>query len=183
MALSTVRRSLDPAHRFGRDGLVGADRDTLWLVTSELEVDLESFLDAASSALRSFEEFRRSGDLSTDVNGLIDELQLAIGRYVGPAFADEPYEAAWAATREEARAVCVAACRAVVTLASERAMTTVAAEALRALLDADPYDEQAHVALIELHRAAGSHGLAELAQARYEALMAELATPQASVGQ
>ncbi len=183
VALSTVRRSLDPDHRFGRDSLIGADRDTLWLVTSMVDVDLEIFLDAVTSALRDYEQFRRGGETSVDARGLIDQLQYAIGRYAGPAFADEPYEDVWVPMREEARASFVAACRAVVTLAAEHGVTTVAADALRALLEADPYDEQAHGALIDLYRASGSHGLAELAQSRYEALMDEVSMPQVSVGQ
>jgi DNA-binding SARP family transcriptional activator len=181
VALSTVRRSLDPARRFGRDDLVGADRDTLWLVTSTVDVDLERFLDAASSAQRSYEQHRRGGQPTTDVQQVIDELQFAIGRYTGPAFADEPYDDVWSATREEARAAFVAACRAVATLATEGGATTVAADALRSLLDADPYDERAHLTLVELHRNDGSHGLAELAELRYRAAMAELSTPARSV--
>ena len=179
VALSTVRRSLDPMHRLERGDLVGADRDTVWLVTSEIDIDLEAFARDASSALRAYERLLgrdRSGAVVDHAASaeVIGELEFAIGRYAGPAFADEPYEDAWAPARDEARATCVALCRAHSDLASADGRFDTSAMALRALLAADPYDEPAHLALIELHVATGSLGLAELARARHETLMAEL---------
>jgi len=48
------------------------------------------------------------------------------------------------------------------------------AEMLRRLIDADPYDEPAHLGLIETLHSLGAHGQAQAARARYVERMTEL---------
>jgi DNA-binding SARP family transcriptional activator len=169
VAISTVRRSLDPRGAFPRSSFVGVDRDTVWLESSRVDVDLERFLGAASNALRQCERSDGSADHA------MRRLQSAAALHGGVAFADDPYDDWWAATREQVSSVFSEVCHNLAMVAQDAGLDESAAAALRAALDADPYDERAHRSLVGLHRARGAHGLADLADERYRIAMADLA--------
>lgn len=156
VALATIRRSLDPDGAHGRGAFVDADRYSVWIVADAVDVDLWNFLDLADAALSSGSE---------------DALRVAAAAYRGQAFADDPSDDAWFAAREQARGRMADVCRALATSARRSGDRRAEADALRALLDADPYDEFAHRGLVEVHRSGGSHGLAELAEARWRSLL------------
>jgi DNA-binding SARP family transcriptional activator len=170
VAISTVRRSLDPRGVFPRSSFVGVDRDTVWLETTSVDVDLERFLDAASIALRRDEQSVGSPEQ------ILYRLQRAAALHGGTAFADDPYDDWWAATREQVSSVFSEVCHHLAITARDAGLDESAAAALRAALDADPYDERAHRALVGLHRDRGAHGLADLAEERYRIAMGELAS-------
>ncbi len=169
VAISTVRRSLDPGGACARSSFVGVDRETVWLEAARVEVDLDRFLDAATNALRHME---RAGEPPEQT---LQRLQNAAALHGGVAFADDPYDDWWAATREQVRSLYSELCLATASTARTLGLDTTAAGALRAALTADPYDERAHQALIEAYRSSGAHGLAELAEQRYRSELAGLA--------
>jgi DNA-binding SARP family transcriptional activator len=170
VAISTVRRSLDPRGVFPRSSFVGVDRDTVWLESANVDVDLERFLAAAATALGQGE---RSDESPEQV---MHRLQSAVALHGGVAFADDPYDDWWIATREQVSSIFSEVCHKLAMTARDAGLDQSAAAALRAALDADPYDERAHRALVELHRERGAHGLADLAEERYRVAMDELAS-------
>jgi DNA-binding SARP family transcriptional activator len=169
VAISTVRRSLDPRGALPRSSLVGVDRDTVWLEISRVDVDLERFLEAASKAL----QHRERLDVDEPVEQVVHRLQSAAALHGGVAFADDPYDDWWAATRDQVRSVFSDVCHATATTARAAGLEATAVGALRAALEADPYDERAHRELVELYRARGAHGLADLAEDRYRDAMSD----------
>ncbi len=144
VALSTVRSALDPA-----GDLVVADQQTVALDTGRAAVDLEDFLADAQDGLR-------TGDRGV--------LAAAEAAYTGDLFEDEPYDDWAVALREELRAVYLRVTR---TLAAGTADVDEAAYYYQRLLAKDPYDEQAHRALVSTLTAAGRHGAAARARARF----------------
>lgn len=165
VALSTVRRALDPGRRLDPRDLLAATVDTVQLRLDVVEVDVEHFLDGGRGALAL---------RAVDPDGAAQRARALLDRHRGEALPDEPH-AEWAvALRDEVRAMTVALARVVADSARQRGQLTVAADAHRRVLDVDPYDEQAHQGLIEAFDAVGAHGQAEAARARYRSMMAEL---------
>jgi DNA-binding SARP family transcriptional activator len=171
VAISTVRRSLDPRGVRPRSSFVGVDRDTVWLESSRVDVDLERFLVTASASLRQRDRARSADDFDR----VLRDLQGSAALYGGVPFADDPYDDWWTSTRDEVRGTFSDVCHATAEVARLGGLDAPAAGALRAALDADPWDERAHRALVELHRQRGAHGLADLAEERYRSAMLDLA--------
>lgn len=151
VALSTVRSALDPA-----GDLVLADQHTVALDTGRAVIDLEDFLAAARVGLR-------TGDR--------DALVAAEAAYTGDLFEDEPYDDWAVALREEVLAVYLRVTR---VLAARAPDVDEAGYYLRRLLAKDPYDEQAHRDLVAALTAAGRHGAAIRAKARFTEAMSAL---------
>ncbi|QGG94430.1 AAA family ATPase [Actinomarinicola tropica] len=168
VALSTVRRSLDPGRGHPTNTFVAADGGALRLVTAHVDVDAERFLDAADEAL---DAVRRNDPAATEL------LHAARRARSGPAMPDEPY-ASWAdGLRREVDAATAAVLRCAAQLAEEHDDHLVASEAHRDLLDLDPYDEGAHRGLIGALRALGAHGQADAAATAYRRAMDEIGVP------
>ncbi len=159
VALSTIRRSLDPDQVYGRNEIVVADRETIWIAAEDICVDLELFVAAAHDALHT----RRDDDSE------LDRLLAAVAAYGGMPFADDPYDHAWGSVRAETLVLYSELSRSIARIATTTGRTVMAARALNDLLTVDPFDESAHLALIELHRISGAHGLVELAVERHGA--------------
>ncbi|MFI6099347.1 BTAD domain-containing putative transcriptional regulator [Lentzea sp. NPDC051213] len=144
--LSTVRTVLSvPGLPADAEPLV-ADRDTVSLDLSLVDLDVAGFLDAAHLALTA----HRRGDaaalaLLTDA----DEL------YLGEFLAEEPYEQWAIQVREEVRGRYTAVLRALVQLVPDPDQQV---GYLTRMLELDCYDESAHVRLVHALRAAGRHG-------------------------
>jgi len=151
VALSTVRSALDPA-----GDLVLADQHTVALDAGRAAIDLEDFLAAAHEGLR-------TGDREV--------LAAAEAAYTGDLFEDEPYDDWAVALREEIRVVYLRVAR---TLAAGAADVDEAGYYLQRLLAKDPYDEQAHRDLVDALTAAGRHGAAIRAKARFAEAMGAL---------
>ncbi len=172
VAISTVRRSLDPRGAFPRSSFVGVDRETVWLEVSRVDSDLDRFLAAASTVLRENERAVPAGQAAE----MVHRLQSATVLYGGVPFADDPYDDWWMSTRERVRSVFSELCNITASTARIAGLDATAADALRAALEADPFDERAHRALVQLYRERGAHGLADLADERYRAALGSLAS-------
>ncbi|HSL73098.1 MAG TPA: AAA family ATPase [Ilumatobacteraceae bacterium] len=170
VAISTVRRALDPRGVHPRSSFVVVDRDTVWLETSLVEVDLDRFLGAASTALRAYERPEPGGSPVELVHGL----QRAAALYGGVPFADDPYGDWWSATRDHVRGVFAEVCHATAAVARSAGLDATAADALRVAVDADPFDVRAHQALVQMYRDRGAHGLADLAEERRRSVLGDL---------
>ena len=101
-------------------------------------------------------------------------LEAAEAHYAGDFLADEPY-ADWAVPlREQAHAVHLSVLRTLAQAAADNDDHDVATRSLLRLLGCDPYDEPAHLCLVELLSAAGRHGEARRRYRHYLERMAEL---------
>ena len=163
--LSTVRSVLDPGKRFEPDYFVAADRSALWLQAERLTVDVDAFLTAARSAL----ELRR-----TDAHDAFERLAAVEVTYTGDFLEEDAYEDWAIALREEARAVYAEVLRALAADALARNDFEAATRFQLRVLERDPYDESAHLALVATHEAAGRHGEARRCFRAYCARMDEI---------
>jgi ATP/maltotriose-dependent transcriptional regulator MalT/DNA-binding SARP family transcriptional activator len=147
---STVRTIIDPDRALPADHVLVSERDTLQLDLRHVTVDVEEL----------FREVDRASRL--DQEGHHEEALVAWRsaerRYRGDFCEDEVY-ADWAVgVREEARA---AYAQAVARLAEDATAAGRHDEAVRfwlRLLERDPYDERAHLALVTSLLAAGRRG-------------------------
>lgn len=155
VAASTLRAVLDPDKAHPRDYYVNGDDNTLQLDLDHVAVDVEEFLAAAETALR---------------NGG-RELGAAEERYIGDFLEEDLYEEWAQPPREEARNTYLAVLRARAEVESNPA-TAVAS--LLKIVEVDPWDEEAHLAIVTTLRDAGRHGEARRAHRRYVARMEEL---------
>ncbi len=162
VAVSTVRRALDPGREFAVDALIESRGGRVRLRHDTVRIDLEDFMDAATDRLRSPDRF-----------SLDDVLALA-DIYRGDAFPEEPY-ADWA---EPVRAKVAAAASQLYWIVAERASESgdhlVAVESCRRLIELDRFDERAHCALIDLLARTTGGSVLDHARASYEAAMSEL---------
>ncbi len=158
VALSTIRRSLDPERRGSAGDHLDTDRTSVWLRLDAVEVDAETFLIAARDALAA----HARGD---DEAG--HRLSEALAAHPGPALPDEPYSD-WALGFQ--REVAMARLRILGALA-ERAVDAgddlVAAEAFGHLVEAEPLDEELHLGLVRTLERIGATSLAETERRRW----------------
>ncbi len=160
VALSTVRRTIDPAHREANGFFVGSDGETIWVDADALPIDVITLLAEADAVRRDDPDDR-------------DALYRVVTRYRGPAFADE-LDASWAHdVRLEAAAAFLGAARRLANRSLEDD-PLLATEVYRRILAEDPYDEVGHQGLVEALRRLGAHGRSEDARKQYYARMAEL---------
>ena len=166
--LSTLRRVLDPGRTGAGDALVRGDARAVSLDLDAVDVDLERFQRHAGAALQ-------SGDRA--------QLEAAERLYRGDAFEEDRYEE-WAADlRDELRDLHVAVLRRLARADVAAADHDAAVRRLVRILEADAYDERAHLELIGALVAGRRHGEARRRYGRYEARMAELElTPAAFPG-
>lgn len=165
VALSTIRKVLDPDGEHGADLLV-ADRDSVRLNQDEMLVDVERFLVEATRGLRDLAAGERRLGLAL--------LAAAEERYVGEFLEEEPY-ADWAISlREEARTEFLAVLAALADAATEDGDHDAAARRYLRMVERDPYSEPAHLGLVLAMRRSGRHGAARRLYGNYVARMAEL---------
>ena len=167
VALSTVRRALDPAREHDADAFVTADRDSITLRTDTVEVDLGAFREYA----------REVGVGATGTNpadGRESDVRAAMALYAGDAFADEPF-ADWAvAVRDSTRSLFIALAHHLVEACSDNGDDLGVIETCGRILEADHFDERAHRAMIASLENLGAHGRAAHARALYRERLAEL---------
>jgi DNA-binding SARP family transcriptional activator len=136
------------------------------LETGRIALDLEAFLAQADAALA----LVRRGE---EKDALV-ALAFAEAAYTGDFLEEDLYEEWAVAPRERARAVYLSVVRKLIELTAAREdHDAVGRYALR-LLERDPYDEPAHLALVAARTAAKAHGEARRAYHAYTARMGEL---------
>jgi DNA-binding SARP family transcriptional activator len=136
-----------------------ADRDTVSLDLSLVDLDVAAFLGAASTALVAH---RRGDQAAVPLLIAADELHL------GEFLAEEPYEHWAIQVREEVRGRYTAVLRALVRLVRDPDQQV---GYLVRMLELDRYDEGAHVRLVKALRAAGRHGEA---RRRYQVYLEQM---------
>ncbi|MFY1616018.1 BTAD domain-containing putative transcriptional regulator [Micromonospora sp. WMMD736] len=160
--LSTLRRVLSTGHRTSGRGAVLADRGSVAIDLDVIDVDVETFLTAAEEAQAAL----RAGHPDTS-RALVraDEL------YGGDFLSDDPYEDWAQPLREEAQVAHTSVLRA---LAQHTSDTDQKLVYLMRLVHRDPYDEDAHLELVQVLRSAGRHGEAQRRYRAYVERMREL---------
>jgi DNA-binding SARP family transcriptional activator len=158
VALSTLRSVLDPQREFAQDRFILAEAGALRLSLDAVELDVESFLETADSALRAWRSDREDA---------LSLLEAAEGAYTGDFLAEDRYEEWAEPLRKESLAVYVEVLRAL-------AEATGAAKYFLRIIERDRYDEQAHLGLVCALAAAGAHGEARRAYRSYMTSMQEI---------
>lgn len=159
VALSLLRRVLDPDRDQPANAYIAADRDIVRLRRDRLGIDLDVFLRTARAALASDDE---AG------------LAAAESLFAGDLFEEDAY-ADWAVLpREEARALYVRVARALAERAATRGDPEAASSFLRRAIARDPYDERARLALVDVLQRAGQAADARRAYQAYVDRMTEL---------
>ncbi len=171
VALATVRSVLDPERRYAADHFVIADKSSLSLDLDHVDLDIARFLDRAAGASRA----ARAGD---DAQARRD-LEAAEGIYGGDFLEEDPYEDWAVAAREEAQATYIGIARSLAAAAADAGDADSATRYYLRILERDPYDEGAHLGLVDALRAAGRHGEARRRYAFYAAKMDEIAVEAA----
>lgn len=165
VALATVRSVLDPLRQFPPDHFVGGDRAAIRVALEHLPVDVESFLVAAEEGLALATAGRPEA---------VDRLAAAEAAYTGDFLEEDLYEDWAEPLREEARAVYVQVLRVLSAAAGARGDHHASTRYLLRLLERDPYDESAHLALVGSLAAAGRHGEARRFYRAYGGRMLEI---------
>ncbi len=169
VALSTLRRVLDPERAHPPDHLIAADNQSLALRMERVSVDVAVFLDAAAGGVALASE----GDWSAAEQ----KLRKAEGLYTGDFLEEDLYED-WAVDcREEARSAAQEVTRLLARAASSRNNEEDAIRYLRRLLERDPYDADAWAALVGAQLRLRRYGEARRQHSVYARRMAELAIP------
>ncbi|MDP8930761.1 MAG: transcriptional regulator, partial [Actinomycetota bacterium] len=163
--LSAVRDVVQPGVQHPARGPVVTDDGAVWLDRSQVEVDVDEFLTAATLALEAH---------AKEQPDAIPQLEAAENRLVGDFLEDDPYQDWAAPLHEEVRAAHIALLRALISrLRDDGDVSRAVRYALR-LLQRDGYDEQAHLDLVRIHLDAGHHGEARRHYQTYLARMEEL---------
>ena len=159
VALSTLRKVLDPGRAQPADHYVAADAQSIALRVDHVAVDVISFLKAADGAIASD---------SDDMLGEAERL------YSGDFLEEDLYED-WAVDcRELARSAALEVSRRLARAAVRRGEDELAARHMRRVLERDPYDEDAWVALVAAQGRLRRYGEARRQHALYARRMAEL---------
>jgi len=169
VALSTLRRVLDPERRHPPDHFIAADGQSLALRTNRVTVDVIAFLEAAEAGVRLA--------CGSDDTAAEDALREAARRYTGDFLEDDLY-ADWAVDcREQARSAAQEVARLLARAALRRGDEEDAMRQLRRLLERDPYDADARAALMGAQLRLRRYGEARRQHALYARRMAELGLP------
>ncbi len=166
VALSTIRKVLDPGRRHPPDHYVVADAQTIALRLDRVDVDLTEFLRIADRAIG----LMAKGDRDAAEAPLRQARQI----YAGDFLEDDLYEEWAVEAREEARSRLLTVLRLLARLATDRGDDESAGEYLGQLLERDPYDEDAWLALIAGQLRLRRHGEARRHYAAYARRMGEL---------
>ncbi|MGP4101776.1 BTAD domain-containing putative transcriptional regulator [Nonomuraea sp. KM90] len=164
--VSTLRAVLDPEHEWPADEIVVSDEGTLRLDLSNVEVDVEKFLDLVAQGVR-LDQAGRAAEA-------LERWAAAESAYGGEFCEEDPY-ADWAVgLREQARLAYVQAAARLATARTDEHRYDEAARYWLRLLERDRYDERAHLGLVRVLDLAGRRGDARRRYQLYAELMREL---------
>jgi DNA-binding SARP family transcriptional activator len=170
--LVTARTALDPGRRLSAGHFITADRYAVSLRRERVAVDVEQFLAAAHEGLAHY----RAGRFADARR----PLEAADGMYGGDFLEEDLYEDWAASPREEARAAYVSVAGALAELAGADGDHDAATRHRLEVIERDPFDEAAHLALVGLLLGARRHGAARRAYARYAAWMKQIGVEPAA---
>ena len=169
VALSTLRKVLDPARAHGPDYFIVANSQSLALRIDHVRVDVVGFLRAASGGAALASE----GDWPA-AESKLREAEIV---YTGDFLEEDLYED-WAVDcREEARSAVQEVSRLLARAATRDNDDEGASRFLRRLLERDPYDGDAWMALLGALLRLRRYGEARRQYAVYARRMGELAIP------
>lgn len=155
VALTTVRRALDPDKALDLQHFITFDGEYVALKHERLDIDVNEFLDLAHRGLSQHDH---------------DELAAAVRLYTGEAFSDE-FAALWAEPlREEAQMVYLDAAHNLAAMSEP----SRACDLFRSILALDEFDIAAHEGLTQALYALGSPRQAEVAHSRTQEVLREL---------
>lgn len=166
VALSTIRKVLDPERAFPADHYIAADSQSITLRLDHLTVDVVQFLDLARQA--------RALISRGDPAGAESLLLRAMELYAGDFLEEDMYEDWSVECREEALSAALTVLRLLARLSAQRGNDESASQHLSRLLERDPYDEDAWIALIAAQQRLHRHGEARRRYAAYARRMAGL---------
>lgn len=166
VALSTIRKVLDPDRRHPPDYFLVADARTIALRPDRVGVDLTEFLAAADEGI----DLMAKGEGAAAAAPLRRAWQL----YAGDFLEEDLYEDWAVEAREEARSRVVMVLRLLARLAAGHGDDESAGQYLGQLLEREPYDEDAWLALIAGQQRLRRHGEARRRYAAYARRMGEL---------
>jgi len=166
VALSTIRKVLDPDRAHSPDHYLAGDSQSIALRLDHLSVDVVEFLDTARAAI------------ATATAGNLEAAQTRLHRarslYAGDFLEDDPYEDWAVECREEARSAALMVLRLLARAAAEQGSDEITCEHLGQLLELDHYDEDAWLALVAAQLRLHRHGEARRRYAAYVRRMADL---------
>lgn len=166
VALSTIRSVLDPDKEHDPGWYILADRQTVALSTERVEVDVVVFLERAVQGKQMVSAGQRDHGLAI--------LESAEAAYLGDFLEEHPYDEWTIGTREEARTAYVNATTLLAEAdAAAREFDSAGRRYLR-ILERDPYNEPAHLALVQAMVLAGRHGAARRLYGTYVSRMREI---------
>jgi DNA-binding SARP family transcriptional activator len=162
--LSTLRDALQ-SHPTGESPLVTTG-GAVWLNRTQVSIDVEDFLAKATAAL--------DADRAKQP-GATARLKAAVAAYTGDFLEeDHPYQEWAATTTEEVRATHIALLRALSARLRDAGDIDALVRYTLRLLEQDPYDEQAHLNLVEVLLNAGRLGEARRHHRTYIDRMSEI---------
>jgi len=167
VALSTLRAVLDPARAHDADWVIGADRSAVWLRSDRAFVDVVEFMAASARGLAA----HRSGSAEPARVALAT----AEAWYAGDFLEENAFDDWASGLREEARNAYVTVVHALAALTAEAGDADAASGYFFRLLVRDPYDERAHLGLVEALERSGRRGDARRAYRTYTSRMGEIA--------
>ena len=169
VALSTLRKVLDPHKEFPADHYVVADGASVRLRVEHVSVDVARFLELAHKG----ETWAGRGDWARAEPLLVQAQAVYAGEFL-----EEDRYADWSVDcRERAHSAVLVVSRLLARAAARRSDDEVATRHLHRLLELDPYDEQAWLALVGAQLRQRHHGEARRLHASYTRRMAELGVP------
>lgn len=166
VALSTIRKVLDPQRRHPPDHYVISDARAIRLRVDHLHIDLVEFLRIADKAA----ELMARGERDAAEASLRRARQL----YAGDFLEEDLYEEWAVEVREEARSRLLTVLRLLARLAADRDDDEATGQYLGQLLEREPYDEDAWLALVASQLRLRRHGEARRSYAAYARRMEEL---------
>ncbi|RJS45609.1 AfsR/SARP family transcriptional regulator [Nocardioides cavernaquae] len=166
VALSTVRKVLDPSHRHPADHFVCAEDGAVRLRCENVEIDIASFLRLSRDATVAVSR----GDWSRAEDLLRSAEQLYAGEFL-----EEDQYVDWAVPcREEARSAALGVLRMLAHVSQSRGDPLATVAHLQRILELDPYDEAAWLDLIAVESAHRHHGEARRLHTVYNLRMLEI---------
>jgi len=175
VALSTLRRVLDPQRSHPQDHFVTTDGQSLALRVDHAAVDVITFLDAATGGIA------KASEGEWDAAELM--LREAEKLYAGDFLEEDLYQDWTVDCREAARSAALEVSRLLARAAFQRGDDEAVSRHLRRLLERDPYDEPAWIALVGAQSRLRRYGEARRQHAVYSRRMAELEVAPVTLAQ